>query len=187
MTICSCTMVCPVFCAFEGSASTADGGGNSPLPVPYAPLSAGRPGAAGKSNGNRDRDTSSGSTPSWGNRSFSSSPARTASPAPAFGADAYPVDAGRHRQSPVCLYRDLETRVVEGIDEGLVELQQGFSSRRDQQPSDTRTRCREEGRRARCKLSRIIEDAALRSVRAHKIRVALRAGGPGPVLVFAGP
>jgi len=56
-----------------------------------------------------------------------------------FRADAHPVNAGRHRQSPVRLYCNLETSVVEGSDEWLVELKQGLSSRSDQQPSDARS------------------------------------------------
>jgi hypothetical protein len=56
-----------------------------------------------------------------------------------FRADAHPVNAGRRRQSPVCLYRNLETRVVEGSDERLVKLKQGLSSRSHQQSFDARS------------------------------------------------
>jgi hypothetical protein len=60
-------------------------------------------------------------------------------PCAGFRADAHPINAGRRRQSPVCLYCNLETRVVEGSNEGLVELKQGLSSRSDQQPPDARS------------------------------------------------
>ena len=106
-------------------------------------------------------------------------------PGAGFRADADPVNAGRHRQSPVCLHCNLETRVVEGGDEGFVELKQGLSSGRDQQPLDARSRRGKKGRRSRCKLSRITEDAASRSIRTHKIRVTVWAGRPGSVLNVA--
>jgi hypothetical protein len=54
-------------------------------------------------------------------------------PGAGFRADADPVNPRRRRQGPICLNRNLEARVVEGSDEGLVELKQGLSSRSDQQ------------------------------------------------------
>jgi hypothetical protein len=55
-----------------------------------------------------------------------------------FRADAHPIDAGRRRQCPICLYGNLETQLMKGGSEGFVELEQGLSSRSDCQPSDAR-------------------------------------------------
>jgi hypothetical protein len=102
-----------------------------------------------------------------------------------FRADAHPVNARRDRQCPIRLYGDLETHVMEGGNEGLVELKQGLSSRSDYQPLDARSGSGKKGRRARHKPSRVIEDTAPGSVRAHKIRVTPWARTSGPVLNFA--
>jgi len=49
------------------------------------------------------------------------------------GADADPVNVGRHRQRPVRLHRNFKTPLVEGSDKRPVELQQRLPSRSDEQ------------------------------------------------------
>jgi hypothetical protein len=101
------------------------------------------------------------------------------------GAHAHPIDACRWLQRPIGLDGNLELPGMERLKECSVQLEQGLSAGTDHK-TPPRGGVRPRGRNRLGQRFRSGKAAAAGSVGPHKVGIAKRAGGVGPVALSAG-